>query len=244
MGNLCKALCSENEIRSITCSPQRTGKEFVFTAKWNNRLVVFKSSHSKDRFGWENFTINQNWQNNFPPDDNPSRKDPLVSKRVQDKESRIKDIKNYKRRKRVNEENVKEVSEKNFENIIRGIVNDKLNLTVTKSQLESLKYLEIKNKFLYSEFSEERKTEKANLYRLLQSREYIMSHLFSDREMFPQIIGTCGHFYVVEHLRSPQFNSFFMLDDKEEWSERMKLAIEIMDFVEELETNFPGKHAL
>ncbi|KAL0271530.1 UNVERIFIED_CONTAM: hypothetical protein PYX00_008594 [Menopon gallinae] len=239
MGNLCKPLCSENEIHSITCSPQQSGKEFVFTAKWNNRLVVFKSSHSRDRFGWENITRSGKLENNFPPKEDRSRTVPRASKRAQDKESRIREMKNYKRRKRVDEATVKEANEKHFESIIRDIVNEKLNLTVTNSQIESLKYLETKNKFLYSEFSEARKTEKANLYRLLQSREYIMSQLFSDREMFPQIIGTCGHFYVVEHLRSPQFNSFFMLDDKEEWSERMKLAIEIMDFVEELETNFP-----
>lgn len=280
MGNLCKPLCVESEIHSITCTPQHSGKAFVFTAKWKNMLIVFKSSYSNEEKipipeKQESFSILSNSKKllsvrnntqrhlftleNVPrlfPRHSKSRSQPNEdSYTVQKletyprhfplKEHKSEEVKMYKRKKRKPEEdsfNIKDISEEDFEKIIRDMVSEKLNVSVSNSQVEALKYLEMKNKFLYSESSEIRKVEKSNIYTLLQSQEYLMSHLFSDREVFPQILGTCGHFYGVEYLKSPQFNSFFMLDNKEEWSERMKLAILIMDFIEELETNFPGKH--
>lgn len=281
MGNLCKPLCTENEIHSITCTSQHSGKEFVFTAKWNNMLIVLKSSYANQEKvpaappeKLQQFSILSNskkllsLRNNTQTRhlftlDNVPRLFPRHSKtRIQNddisytvqkletyprhfplREHRSEEVKLYKRKKRKMpdaEFDIKEASEKDFEKIIRDIISEKLNVSVSNSQIEALKYLEMKNKFLYSESSDIRKIEKSNIYTLLQSQEYLMSHLFSDREVFPQILGTCGHFYGVEYLKSPQFNSFFMLDNKEEWSERMKLAILIMDFIEELETNFPG----
>lgn len=278
MGNLCKPLCMEKEIHSITCTSQHSGKEFVFTAKWNNLLIVFKSARANHERvvvptkpeqvsilsnNKKLLSVHNNTQRQLFTLENVPRLFPKHSKnKVQNDESysvqkletypkhfpfkkyRSEEVKMYKRKKRKSEEefDIKEVSEKDFETIIRDIIAEQLNVSVSSSQLENLKYLEMKNKFLYSEFSEVRKAEKSNIYTLLQSREYLMSHLFSDREVFPQILGTCGHFYGVEYLKSPQMNSFFMTDNQEEWSERMKLAILIMDFIEELETNFPGNN--
>lgn len=225
MGNLCKPLCIDKRIHSVSCISQNSKKRLIFTAKWNQKLILIKSAGTTTK-RLKYFKVR-----------NIDHFKSLDKKIKYDSKKKTTENQNFASSSE-NEEN--SPNEKDLEEIIRSLVTEKLNLTLTNSQLDDLRYLEIKNKMLHEESSKSRKVEISNVLDLLQSREYLFSRIFSDRDIFPEILGTCGNIYAVEYLESPSFNSIFTLDDKAEWSERMKLAVAVMEFVEETETNFPG----
>jgi len=80
-----------------------------------------------------------------------------------------------------------------------------------------------------------------NLWPLLQENEYLMTILYEDRDVFPQLIGTCGTFFAVEYVRPIETPTTVLAlsDSKPEWAKRLKLAVMILDLLDELETGFP-----
>ncbi|XP_028134154.2 divergent protein kinase domain 1C [Diabrotica virgifera virgifera] len=132
---------------------------------------------------------------------------------------------------------VKYPSEKEFLQTIRAVVKNKFNLTVaydTAIRLSRLKpTYEEKNRL-------KRRKEIDNLWLLLQDNEYLLSALFTDKDVFPQLLGTCGPYFAVEYLEPiPSMSSLLTASDSmENWGKRLKLAVQILDLLEKLETKF------
>lgn len=132
---------------------------------------------------------------------------------------------------------VKYPTEKEFLSIIRTIVKNKFNLTLaydTAIRLSRLKpSYEEKNR-------KKRHKEMDNLWFLLQDNEYLLSVLFTDKDVFPQLLGTCGSYFAVEYLEPvPDISSLLTISDSlEEWGKRLKIAVQVLDLLEELETGF------
>lgn len=132
---------------------------------------------------------------------------------------------------------VKYPTEKEFLSIIRTIVKNKFNLTLAYDTAIRLSRL----KPSYEEKSwKKRHKEMDNLWYLLQDNEYLLSALFTDKDVFPQLLGTCGLYFAVEYLEPvPDISSFLTISDTiEDWGKRLKVAVQILDLLEELETGF------
>ncbi|KAK7793559.1 hypothetical protein R5R35_000396 [Gryllus longicercus] len=129
-------------------------------------------------------------------------------------------------------------SEADFNNMIRDIVSSKLNYSISNDQLKRLSRLGFSKA---KEGSPQRQVEMQNLWVLLQDNEYLCSLLYSDIDVFPQLLGTCGGFFAVEYLEPVHggSNILSISDGNEEWPSRVKLAMLMMELLSELETNLP-----
>ncbi|KAJ8973756.1 hypothetical protein NQ317_018344 [Molorchus minor] len=85
-----------------------------------------------------------------------------------------------------------------------------------------------------------RHKEMDNLWFLLQDNEYLLSTLFTDKDVFPQLLGTCGPYFAVEYLEPvPDLSSLLTVSDSlEDWGKRLQVGVQILDLLEELETDF------
>ncbi|KAK0172967.1 hypothetical protein PV328_006225 [Microctonus aethiopoides] len=129
-------------------------------------------------------------------------------------------------------------SENEFGKMISDLVFSKLNVTIGKRQLEKLSRLRLG----HEETDEKRREcEMENVWSLLQENEYIISILYEDRDLFPRLIGTCGTFYAVEYVRPIETPTTVLAlsDTNPEWAKRIKLAVMILDLLDELAENFP-----
>lgn len=122
--------------------------------------------------------------------------------------------------------------------MIKDVVLNKLNYSMSTHQLERLSRLRTSK--IETEATK-RKLEMENVWPLMQEQEYIMTILFEDRDVFPQLIGTCGTFYAVEYIRPIETPTTVLAlsDSKPEWAKRVKLAVMILDLLQELQTVFP-----
>ncbi|XP_011155443.1 divergent protein kinase domain 1C isoform X3 [Solenopsis invicta] len=129
-------------------------------------------------------------------------------------------------------------SEEDFITMIKDLVINKLNVTLSQHQLERLGRLRTHR---IETDSVRRRLEMENLWPLLQENEYLMAILYEDRDVFPQPIGTCGTFYAVEYVRPIETPTTVLAlsDSKPEWAKRLKLAVMILNLLEELKTKFP-----
>lgn len=128
-------------------------------------------------------------------------------------------------------------SEKDFQATIRAIVLSKFNVTLTPENALRLSRL----KPAYEETdSLKRKKEMDNVWPLVQDNEYVISALYTDADIFPQLLGTCGQYFAVEYLEPIQGVSTLlsMSDEREKWAKRLRLSILIMELVNELDTSF------
>ena len=127
-------------------------------------------------------------------------------------------------------------TEEEFDTMIRNVVISKLNLTISNDQLNRLSRLGFSRA---KEKSMMRRIEMQNLWLLLQDNEYLCSIIYGDRDIFPQLLGTCGPFFAVEYVDPVEMSSGMMSmgDGREEWASRLKLAVLMMDLLDELETN-------
>lgn len=127
-------------------------------------------------------------------------------------------------------------TEDEFDTMVRNVVVSKLNLTISNDQLNRLSCLGFSRA---KEKSLMRQVEMQNLWFLLQDNEYLCSILYADRDIFPQLLGTCGPFFAVEYVDPVEMSSSVMSmgESREEWATRLKLAVLIMDMLDELETN-------
>ena len=77
-----------------------------------------------------------------------------------------------------------------------------------------------------------------SLWELLRQDEFYLMQLLKDFIHIPQIAGTCGKFYAMEKLEPLfhlEFNLGFM-STLSDWGVRVKLALDIMDLIEELDS--------
>ncbi|KAK9502566.1 hypothetical protein O3M35_011317 [Rhynocoris fuscipes] len=71
---------------------------------------------------------------------------------------------------------------------------------------------------------------------LLHDNSYLLLKFYADRDVFPKLIGYCGHFYVTEYL--PTALDSKMIDDStslEGWARRVHLAVELLQLVEQID---------
>lgn len=129
-------------------------------------------------------------------------------------------------------------TEREFRAIIRGIVLAKLNMSVSHENAVRLSRL----KPSYEEMDiEKRRQEMDNLWPLVQDNEYVLSALFTDRDVFPQLLGTCGLYFAVEYLEPVQGVSTMLStssDDRDDWGRRLKLSVMIMELIDEIDSSF------
>jgi hypothetical protein len=90
------------------------------------------------------------------------------------------------------------------------------------------------------------KTTLINLWLLAQDNEYVLSKILGDsrytsqRLVFPRILGSCGHFYAVEHsdqildlsFVTPQSAKFY----SQSFNSRVDIAIELIEFLLKFES--------
>lgn len=120
--------------------------------------------------------------------------------------------------------------------MISDLVLSKLNITANKRQLERLSHLRMGH---YETDIKQREFEMENVWLLLQENEYLISIIYENYDLFPHFIGTCGTFFAVEYVY-PIENPTTLLalsDDVNEWSKRLKLAIKIINYIDEIESN-------
>lgn len=128
-------------------------------------------------------------------------------------------------------------SESDFRSTIRAIVLSKLNVSLSHENAVRLGRL----KPSYEELDPvKRQKEMDNLWPLVQDNEYVISALYTDIDIFPQLLGTCGQYFAVEYLDPIQSVSTLlsMSDGRDEWSKRLRLSILIMELVNELDSSF------
>ena len=77
-----------------------------------------------------------------------------------------------------------------------------------------------------------------NIWTLALDNEYVFLRLFKHYDVFPEIFGSCGGLYVVEKVRPLDMPYYLQRVSFQGWVERVKLAIAILDLLEELENMF------
>ena len=92
-------------------------------------------------------------------------------------------------------------------------------------------FTEIQNNWLM-------KTSMKNIWTLSLDSEYVFSKLFQDFDIFPEVFGTCGGMYFVEKLEPLNMPTFLENVNFDGWVERVKVAMLILDLLEELENMF------
>lgn len=132
---------------------------------------------------------------------------------------------------------IKYPSEEDFVQIVKKTVKAKFNITPSHDVSRKLTRLKTSHSETDTIF---RQKEMDNLWKLLQDNEYILSTIYSDRDVFPQIIGTCGRFYAVEYLKPIDTipSLFLVSDSRKDWGQRLRIAIMMMEFIDELDIGF------
>ena len=77
-----------------------------------------------------------------------------------------------------------------------------------------------------------------NIWSLSLDPEYVFSRIFKEFDVFPEIIGTCGGLNFVEEVKPLKMPAYMDNVSFEGWVERVKLALVMLDLLEELETMF------
>lgn len=76
-------------------------------------------------------------------------------------------------------------------------------------------------------------------WNLIQDNEIVISNLLESTELFPTFYGTCGDLYAFEYLDSLDRGVTGQTVSLSIWKNRIKTAVLILDFIEELDNNQP-----
>ena len=76
------------------------------------------------------------------------------------------------------------------------------------------------------------------LWNLLQDPEYVFLALFEHFDIFPELFGTCGGLYIVEALKPLDLPGLLEKTSFDSWADRARVALSILDLLEELDTMF------
>lgn len=82
-----------------------------------------------------------------------------------------------------------------------------------------------------------RATQIDDMWQLVQQNDYLMGTVFAAQEIFPEVYGSCGPLFVVEHLNPLIRESTRGLMGLSDWKSRIKAAVLILDYLKELEAN-------
>lgn len=119
----------------------------------------------------------------------------------------------------------------------RAIVRQKFNVSIAQETIVRL--AQLKPSYIEKDIRK-RRQEMDNLWILLQDNEYLLSAMFSERDIFPQLLGTCGPYFAVEFIDPIDdiTTAWTTYDSKETWARKLRIAILILEFLEELENGF------
>ena len=81
-------------------------------------------------------------------------------------------------------------------------------------------------------------TSMKNIWTLALDPEYVYSRVFKEYDVFPEIIGTCGGIYFVEKVETYDFPYVIKQLNFDAWVERVKIALKILDLIEEFDNMF------
>lgn len=76
------------------------------------------------------------------------------------------------------------------------------------------------------------------LWGLLQDPEFVTLSVFQHVDIFPELYGTCGGFYVVEELKHIQYPSFVPSSNFKIFVKNVKIALGILDLLTVLDNSF------
>lgn len=119
-------------------------------------------------------------------------------------------------------------TQEDYIDIVKRLVLLNYNVTLTPENVNNL--IKLKNKNNHILFGSSMK----NSWELLQNNDFLLSKLFEDKEIFPQIFGTCGGLYVTEYIQALDINRNSN-SELTNWKNRIKMAVLILDYLEELE---------
>lgn len=77
-----------------------------------------------------------------------------------------------------------------------------------------------------------------NVWALALDPEYVLSRLYKHYDVFPELYGSCGGLYMVEQLRPLPTTSMFKALSFPAFSDRVRIALAMLDLLEELDTMF------
>ncbi|KAF5288268.1 hypothetical protein FQA39_LY04036 [Lamprigera yunnana] len=125
-------------------------------------------------------------------------------------------------------------SEKEFLSTIKAVTRNMLNYTLPNTTISKLAYLRPKQRDMNNRV---RRIEMDNIWILIQDNEYLMSKVYTDRHIFPQIMGTCGSYFGLEYVEpiSEAYSFLYDKDTKENWKKNVKFSIMILELLEELD---------
>lgn len=130
-------------------------------------------------------------------------------------------------------------SQEEFHEMVQSYLMTNLNIPWQESTMYKL----WPHAFQREHFSE-KKNEKLfrnsvrNIWALLLDNEYVFSRLYEHYDVFPELYGTCGGFYAVERLVPLEFPSLLESISFGQWAGRVRIALSILDLLEELESMF------
>lgn len=128
-----------------------------------------------------------------------------------------------------------DLSETEFTNLIKNTIKFKFNISINDVDAKRMSYIQ------YNQNGGTRYIEMKNVWHLLWDNEYIALTLFEKFNLFPKLYGTCGSLYAVQKLKTiPRFWHLMTLyDSQEEWERRVKISVMILEYLLQLEMNFP-----
>lgn len=76
-----------------------------------------------------------------------------------------------------------------------------------------------------------------DMWRLTQQNDYFMGTVFASQEIFPEVLGSCGPIYALEHLKPLIPETGHGIMTVSDWKSRIKAAVLIIDYLKELDAN-------
>lgn len=76
-----------------------------------------------------------------------------------------------------------------------------------------------------------------DMWRVVQQNDYLMGSVFAAQEIFPEVYGSCGSLFAIEHLNPLIRESNRGLMSLSDWKSRIKAAVLILDYLKELDAN-------
>ncbi|BET02793.1 Protein-kinase domain of FAM69 [Nesidiocoris tenuis] len=128
-------------------------------------------------------------------------------------------------------------TEEQYVTLVQNRVKSKLNWTLEGKEARRLAHFPGGQTSEDRSVSELRQLEMKEVWGLLHNHEYLMTMLHSRRDIFADLIGSCGQYYMTERLGLPllDFESEGIDTNFESWAARVHLAVRILELIEQLE---------
>lgn len=123
---------------------------------------------------------------------------------------------------------------------IKAIAKKKLNLTISNQIAKKLSLLRITEE----QNKSKRNKEMDDLWILLQDNEYLLSKIYEDKDIFPNVLGTCDTIFAMEHLNPLENIPTYLTisNNKEDWGKNLRLAVLFVELIEKLDEDFTEPH--